>query len=277
MRRIQWIELHEQPWFPSGLRDGITDALHFGLNLLKVYAPMAALLQSAFDSTGEQAIVDLCSGGGGPWSDFSQKLQGDGHPFRIWLTDKYPSRNLSHNFKVAAKDHLSVYPYPVDAMHVPRELKGFRTLFTSFHHFAPDEARAILQDAIESRQGIAIFEITRRDPSAIGLMFLWTLMLFVCAPLIRPFRLSRLFWTYVVPIIPLVLLLDGVVSCLRTYRPIELRNMIEKIGSNEYQWQIGEHAGGFARPPITYAIGYPSARMLRHSCTAQQVNAALAT
>ena len=26
MRRIQWIELHEQPWFPSSLRDEVTDA-----------------------------------------------------------------------------------------------------------------------------------------------------------------------------------------------------------------------------------------------------------
>ena len=26
VRRIQWIELHEQPWFPSSLRDEVTDA-----------------------------------------------------------------------------------------------------------------------------------------------------------------------------------------------------------------------------------------------------------
>jgi hypothetical protein len=64
MRRVQFIELHEQPWFPSSLRHEITDALQFGLNLLKAYAPIASLLQSALDSTRSRTIVDMCSGGG---------------------------------------------------------------------------------------------------------------------------------------------------------------------------------------------------------------------
>src|SRR5450759_4223616 len=51
---------------------------------------------------------------------------------------------------------------------------------------------------------------------AIGLMFAWALMPFVCTPWIRPFRWSRLLWTYLIPIIPLVFLFDGVVSCHRT-------------------------------------------------------------
>ena len=75
MRRVQFIELHEQPWFPSSLRDEITDALQFGLNLLKAYAPIAPLLQSVLDSTRSRSIVDMCSGGGGPWLDLSRKLQ----------------------------------------------------------------------------------------------------------------------------------------------------------------------------------------------------------
>jgi hypothetical protein len=37
MRRVQFIELTEQPWFPSFLRDETTDALQFGLNLTNAY------------------------------------------------------------------------------------------------------------------------------------------------------------------------------------------------------------------------------------------------
>ena len=43
MRRLHFIELHEQQWIPSSLRDGVTDALQFGLNLLRAYAPIAPL------------------------------------------------------------------------------------------------------------------------------------------------------------------------------------------------------------------------------------------
>jgi hypothetical protein len=259
MHRVQFVELHEQPWFPSSLRDETTDALQFGLNLLKAYAPIAPLLQSALDSTGSRSIVDMCSGGGGPWLDLSRRLRRGTPPLPIWLTDKYPNLRAFQNVKAGSENHISFYPGSLDAMKVPRELQGFRTMFSSFHHFSPDEARAILQNAVDARQSIGLFEITRRAPSTIGLMFPWALMLFICTPLIRPFRWSRLLWTYLIPIIPLVLLFDGVVSCLRTYRPQELRDLVQKLTATEYQWEIGEFSGAAGRVPITYLIGYPLA------------------
>ena len=50
--RVQFIELHEQPWFPSTIRDEITDAMEFGLRLLNVYAPVVPILQTVLCSTG---------------------------------------------------------------------------------------------------------------------------------------------------------------------------------------------------------------------------------
>jgi hypothetical protein len=265
MRRVQFIELHEQPWFPSSLRDEITDALQFGLNLSKAYAPIAPLLQGVLDSAGICSVVDMCSGGGGPWVELSRELQSrkrqrDARGLQIshiWLTDKYPNLRALESAGAPSENRITYYPSSVDAMKVPSELKGFRTMFTSFHHFSPEEARAILQNAADAGEGIGIFEITRRAPSTIGLMFSWVAMLFVCTPWIRPFRWSRFVWTYLVPIIPVVLLFDGVVSCLRTYRPQELREIVDKLTASEYQWEIGEHSSG--RAPITYLIGHPRA------------------
>jgi hypothetical protein len=265
MPRVQFLELHEQPWFPSSIRDEITDALQFGLNLSKAYAPIAPLLQGVLDSAGSCSVVDMCSGGGGPWLELSRNLQSrklqGGAPglqiSHIWLTDKYPNLRALENAGAASENRITYYPHPVDAMKVPSELKGFRTMFTSFHHFSPEEARAILQNAADAGEGIGIFEITRRAPLTIGLMFPWALMPLVCTPWIRPFRWSRLLWTYLIPIIPLVFLFDGVVSCLRTYRPQELREIVDKLRAGEYQWEIGEHSSG--RAPITYLVGYPLA------------------
>jgi hypothetical protein len=266
MRRVQFIELHDQPWFPSSLRDYATDALQFGFNLLKSYAPIAPLLQSALDSTGGISIVDMCSGGGGPWLDLSRKLQ-SGKPekersdIQICLTDKYPNLEAFQNVRAATGNRITFYPESVDATKVPRELKGLRTMFTSFHHFSPDDARAILQDAVDAGESVAIFETTRRAWSMIGLTFAFVFMLFVGTPWIRPFRWSRLLWTYLIPIIPVVLLFDGVVSCLRTYRPQELRELVERLSANQYQWEVGEHTTGMV--PITYLIGHPSASSRR--------------
>jgi hypothetical protein len=257
MRRVQFIELHEQPWFPPSLRYEITNALGFGLNRLEAYAPMALLLQSVLDATQSRSIVDMCSGSGGPWFDLSRRLRTEGQAFHILLTDKYPNPRAFQNVRAASENSIAFYPDSVDAMKVPGELQGFRTMFTSFHHFPPEQARAVLQNAVDAGQGIGIFEITRRTPSTIALMFPWAFMQFVVTPLIRPFRWSRLFWTYLVPIIPLVLLFDGVVSCLRTYRPQELREIISELSGIEYQWEMGVHSSGSGRPPITYLIGHP--------------------
>jgi hypothetical protein len=86
--RLHLIEFHEQLWFPATIREEITDALQFGLNLTKAYAPIAALLQNAMACNRSHSIVDLCSGGGGPWRKLSETLQRAGPPFQILLTDK---------------------------------------------------------------------------------------------------------------------------------------------------------------------------------------------
>lgn len=303
MGRVQFFEIHEQAWFPSSLRDGVTDALQFGFNFLKVYRTVVPLLQSALDSTrsrtgsgepgggqvagdrstvercsGGQAsvdlsIVDLCSGGGGPWLDLSRRLtQRESGVIKISLTDKYPNVRAFENAEAPSeaecKARVIFYSYPdaVDAMDVPDDLKGYRTLFTSFHHFSPEKARAILQDAVDAGEGIGIFEASRRAPVTIALVFPLVLLQFLCAPFfctqgIRPFRWERIFWTYLVPIIPLVLLFDGVVSCLRSYRPEELREMVGRLKASghrrEYHWEIGELAGTIPGARITYLIGYP--------------------
>jgi hypothetical protein len=283
MRRLQFIELHEQPWFPSSLRDDVTDAMQFGFNLLNAYAPIAPLLQSVIDSSGNganagqsstgssptgQSIVDMCSGGGGPWLDLCRQLRcrdagcqddaGNSVGLQVWLTDKYPNLEAFQNVSASSDHHITFYPEPVDAMKVPGALKGLRTMFTSFHHFPPEDARAILQNAVDAGESVGIFEATKRAPSTIGLIFAGILLMFVHTPRIRPFRWSRLLWTYLIPVIPLVLLFDGVVSCLRTYRPQELREIVATLTSCQYQWEIGELATG--KMPITYLIGYPKSR-----------------
>jgi hypothetical protein len=269
MGRIQFIEIHEQTWFPSSIRDEITDALQFGFKLLRVYSPIAPRLQCALDSArgkkiGAQEIVDMCSGGGGPWFDLALKLQSQAlheekRDLQVWLTDKYPNRGAHKNL-ISTFDHrITSYPRSVDAVNVPAELQGFRTMFTAFHHFQEDDARNILQSAVDAGEGIGIFEITRRAPAAVGLVLAWVLLLFVCTPWISPFRWSRLLWTFLVPIIPSVLLFDGIVSCLRTYRPCELKYLVDKLSFNNYRWDVGEQRCGLGRPRITYLIGHPPA------------------
>jgi hypothetical protein len=258
MRRIQFIELHDQSWFPAFLRDEVTDALQYGLSRFNVYAPAAPIIRSLLEATASRSIVDMCSGSGGPWLELSRTIQAGG-VLQILLTDKYPNLRAFERIRAASKEQIEFRPESADAMRMPRELMGVRTIFTSFHHFPPKQGALLLRDAVEAGQPIGVFEITRRAPSAIAWIPAWALFALLCAPMIRPFRWSRLLWTYLLPVVPLVLLFDGIVSCLRSYRPNELLQIAKTVDGAEYSWGAGEiaaRAGG----RITYLIGSPQSQ-----------------
>lgn len=255
MRRIQFIELHDQSWFPGFLRDAVTETLQYGMNLLNFYGPVAPILHSLLETTATHSIVDLCSGAGGPWLRLSREIE-TGGALQILLTDKYPNVRAFDGVKAASRQRIRFCPESVDATSVPRDLAGVRTIFTSFHHFPPEEAAAVLRDAMEAHQAIGVFEATARSSYSVACMLPWAIFALLYSPFIRPFRWSRVIWTYLLPIIPLVLLLDGIVSCLRSYRVSELLEIARTVGAREYAWVSGEVAT-VAGEKITYLIGSP--------------------
>jgi hypothetical protein len=258
---MQLIEIHDQTWFPRSLRDATTDALQFILNLGNLYKPIVPRLRSGFEDARTHRVVDICSGGGGPWLRLYRIFEEEENfPVEICLTDKYPNIRAFEHARTTSQNKITFHANPIDATQIPTDLRGFRTLFTSFHHFPPKEARAILQNVVDTQQGIGIFEIARRKPLTIFLTFLVPVVSLVTTPFMRPFRWSSLIWTYLIPIVPFILLFDGVVSCIRAYSPKELAEFTEGLSANTYDWTVGEEKGCLLPIPITYLIGYPIAQ-----------------
>jgi hypothetical protein len=225
-------------------------------NANRTYLPIARQLREAVDRTGTSTIVDLCSGGGGPWTGLYEDVAAE-RPLRICLTDLYPSARVTPR-TAKAHERFTMRAEPVDARCVPQDLRGFRTIFSSFHHFDPESARAMLADAFARREGIGVFEAAQRRAGT---------MLAVCAvPFLalriaareRPIRRSRLFWTYILPVIPAVLWMDGLLSCLRCYSLADFRELTEGLSAPDYEWKMGEERGGPV--PVTYLIGMPCRR-----------------
>ena len=116
----------------------------------------------------------------------------------------------------------------------------------------------MLADAVAKGEGIAVFEPGQRGLVLLlllPLLLLTPLRVLVVTPFIRPFRWSRLFWTYLVPVVPLVLLFDSIVSVLRWYSVPELRALT--AGLDHYRWDIGTLLGKPIPIPVTYLIGLP--------------------
>ena len=64
-----------------------------------------------------------------------------------------------------------------------------------------------------------------------------------------------------IPVIPLVVLIDGIVSCLRTYSTQELTELTRSLEGAPYDWEISEVRTPGAPFPLLYAIGWPRSEM----------------
>jgi hypothetical protein len=256
--RLHLFEIEDEPWCPAQVRDAATDYLRFVVSTMRPYRPLASRLARALARTGSSRVVDLCAGAGGPWPGLLADVRAElgGRPLEVLLTDLYPNLKTWRRMAAASDGAIRAVAEPIDATRVPRELTGFRTLFNAFHHFEPAAARCILMDAVESGEGIGIFELVERSPRAMLAMPLMPLFVLLGTPFITPFRLSRLVWTYAVPAVPLVTFVDGVVSCLRAYTRPELQEMTAALRT--YTWEIGRQRAGRLLWPVNYAIGCPS-------------------
>ena len=260
MRRLHLIEIIDQKWCPANIRDGITDFLRWFEHFTNIYRPVFPRLKRFLLEFRSERIVDLCSGSGGPWVTLYRGFN-DVKEYEptVWLTDIYPKCPAFEASRSLSSGKIRFYPEPVSATSVPANLSGFRTMFSAFHHFPPQEARSILADAVRNRQAIAICEISQRHPLTILIMCFSPFFVLLATPFIKPFRWWRLFWTYLIPVIPFAFMFDAIVSCLRTYSCKELCELTEGVdGGSSYYWEIGIKPLGHPTIGITYLIGYPT-------------------
>ncbi|KAK3349108.1 hypothetical protein B0T25DRAFT_632675 [Lasiosphaeria hispida] len=170
-------------------------------------------------------------------------------PVRFILTDLHPHVDA---WKKAAllSPNLSFVRTSVDAAHAPGDLVGgykaegkkvFRLFNLAFHHFDDPLARAILKNTVETSDGFGIFELQER--SFLGGFLtcaLFGLGILVAAPYYAFLWQSpaTLVFTYLIPILPFVLVFDGWMSALRTRTPDEVEALLRTCGAEGGEVEI---------------------------------------
>jgi len=257
MRRLQLVEIEDLAWCPRAVRDGATDWLSFMANVSKVFSATAPKIRAVMDRMHTGDVVDLCSGGGGPWLTLQRALAESG-PVNVVLSDRYPNVQTLGGVCARSSGRLRLHVDAVDATEVPSELAGVRTMFNSLHHFTPEIATQILVDAVRQRRGVAFFEGVNHRGVGLLAVYLQLPAILLLTPFVRPFRWSRLLLTYVCPLIPLLILFDGTVSILRLYLEDELRELVAAVpGGEEFEWDIGAIGVGGSSIGLAYLIGAP--------------------
>ncbi|HPH29890.1 MAG TPA: hypothetical protein PLA87_23765 [Pseudomonadota bacterium] len=249
MQRVNLFEFEDFDWLPAPIRDGGTDLLDLGFRRIGFFDGVAHKLIETLQVTGATRVLDMCSGGGGGTLQLLDHVRATGLHTEFVFSDRHP--NAAGITRVAQRMDPSAHyeRQPLDAMTAFGSHAGLRTMSGALHHFTPDAVQAILAAVIERRAPLAFFDIAaspvlRQLP--IGLaplaMIPNMLMLFVASllavPFLRPFRLSRLLFTYVLPLIPALVAWDGTASALRAYSPDELLSLAQAVpGAAGYRWE----------------------------------------
>ncbi|KAI0396629.1 hypothetical protein F5Y17DRAFT_455907 [Xylariaceae sp. FL0594] len=183
------------------------------------------------------------------------------------LTDLHPH---VESWETAARQspHLTYVSEPVDAAAAPADLlernkkagalggvpggagRGIMRLFNlAFHHFDDKLARAILKDTVETSDGFVIFELQSRNISSFVSCTLFGVFILLIAPLLYWWSPQILFFVYVVPIVPFVLVFDGYVSSLRTRTPDEVELLLRTCGAKDTSdWVVRSGSETFLWP-----------------------------
>lgn len=252
IRRLLF-EFEDLPWFPDVIRHGGTDFLRFFFTLTSFYAPVIPVLMGLLSRSGSRSIVDHCSGSGGNWEDLLATMNREvSEDVLVTLTDKYPG-----NFR----EHRSIHYHsePVDVTEDVFQTTGVRTIFTAIHHFDEEQVKKIIANLTATGQPVAIFDGADRNVLIFaGILFLQPLLFAVFTPFFKPFKWTRILYTYLIPLIPLMTIWDGMVSVIRLYSHRRLRELASEANPT-YRWTSGtvRNKLGFN---VTWLTGEPASQ-----------------
>ncbi|EPE25443.1 hypothetical protein GLAREA_01355 [Glarea lozoyensis ATCC 20868] len=254
----------------------------------------STLYRALSDDVTKYTYVDFCAGAGGPTpfieKDLNSQLSSTGPEesttntasasglksrtpntkslltskgnVKFVLTDLHPH---IPDWTEATKrsENLSYMAESVDAADAPASLNGngeqkiFRLYNLAFHHFDNQLGSAILKNTIETADGFGIFELQERTMSSLITVFFMGLLMFFITPFYFWRSPGHLFFTYVIPIIPFVLVVDGYISSLRTRSAEEVQALMKSCGASCDGWTIKSGADQHTFPTgyMTWIIG----------------------
>ncbi len=262
MRRLHLIEIHEESWFPDSIRKIYQRSFCHGMVLARAFDNVVEPLKRLIGRVRTDAILDLCTGSGelavSLWQNTIAKLETEQKP-KLMLSDLYPNVESYAELKERHPEAIDFYAGPVNALEPPADAPRVWMFMDSFHHFRPDDARNILRNAAENADGIGIFEASDRSWGQLlrVSIFAFPFSLITTAFLLRPIRLQNLLWGLFIPVIPLAMWWDSLVSNIRTHTVEEIEAMTRSIGRDDFCWEVGKvvapNSGGLK---VTYVLGW---------------------
>ena len=266
MKRIQLFEFEDQSWFPDFMRSSLTKLIKVLLRLTGLAESATHLVKSKLKELNTQKLVDLGSGAGGVMIDVYQGLKKDNDlkNIQLTLTDLYPNQSVIKNINDLEDPNLKYLSRPVDATKLAEAPEGLKTIFNAFHHLPKDKARSVLQSSAKTNSPILIYEMSSNNIPLIiwwlllpvSLVILIVMVLFM-TPFVKQLTVKQIFFTYVIPIIPIAYAWDGQASFPRTYALSDFDELLKDVDQSSYKFEIELFKNTKGKTQGYYVFGKP--------------------
>ena len=257
MMRIRTKEIHERSWCPELFRDSLTEFLSI-VWTVGVYKQAISEINQLVRGASKNTVVDLCSGAGDYIPALLKEINSGEEKFSvvIYKTDLYPNKR----FFETGDDKIKYYPHPLAAENAFGRFDALFCMFSALHHFDEPEVLKILYRAAKNKRCIAFFDVSQRRflTDILANIFLPG-MVWAVAPCFKRFSWLHLVFIYLIPVIPLVVFIDGTLSRMRAYKIRELEVLAARVRKRypDFYIRISEYEllGGMQK--VTKITGYP--------------------
>ena len=220
-------ELEDYPWFPSYLRKMQLEYVGWISVQLKLYKP---ILEELLQFTSNR-WTDLASGSG--WPAFYLQKNAS-HQIHYTLSDLYPE-SISNEVKKQVEVELE----PLNLIDFQPQSGKQYSIFNAFHHFTSEQQKQVINKMKEARASCIIAEVL--EPTLICFLQV-TLAAFILQPLtawaIKPFSISRLITTYLIPIQLITVAWDGWLSVLKSKSVKQYKELLHEFTDNQYTIEV---------------------------------------
>ena len=225
-------EFMDLEWVPASLRSTIHDALDscLGAAPRRYYEWVAREVMDLLERNPAATVVELGAGTAPITRALASALDGRTN-ISLRVSDLYPDKALYQSLEkmypglVRAELGSTNFSRPMDF-----PSGSLLVLSAAFHHLPPSKRQDVLKTLSAYR--VAVFEPLRRSPASFFLC-LFGFLPAIRTPLLfwnrRPGNLRRIFWCWLFPLATMIIVWDGLVSCLRCWTEKEWKDHLAAV------------------------------------------------
>ncbi len=244
--RVHAFEFCDQSWLKGFWRETYMEGLNLLCRLGRLDRMVGPSVLKWAAASGPGPILDLASGNGEVVASIIEEARRQKVcPLKFVLSDLYPDLDGFRNLQQRYPQSVTFLSGSTDATALASILSESGSIpqprsihiCAGFHHFRPQQAAQVMQWSARNMNGIFISEYFERSWRALMTPFISLLPLMLLPFLSGRFSLKKVGVTTLIPIVPLMIVWDGLVSILRVYRPEELEAMVPEESKKDWRWE----------------------------------------